>query len=205
MWNDILYFFLESKLTKKDLVYLVLFSLIFIQIIGVIRDSEYNFSINYLLFGLKENGEYSNNQGGVTAASVAYLGLVKNDTFDLKFRIISFISQFVVSFLPSSLSPDETFINIEAMKYTPIPGNGGFTTTYFYLFLGPIGVIFFSYIFRVMLSIRNHSTFIMLVPILTLTLFPRWMVYSIFPYIKIVVWSLIFYGTLKIFKKIVMK
>lgn len=194
-------FFLENKLSKSKLIYLVLFTLLSVQVLGVIRDSEYSFSINYLLFGLKENGEYSNNQGGVTAASVAYLGLVKDGVFDLSFRLISFGSQFVTAFIPSSMAPDETFINVEAMKYTPIPGNGGFTSTYSYLFLGPVGVILFSAFFRFILSIRTNSVLIMLFPILTLVLFPRWMVYSIFPYIKILIWALIFYISLSFFKK----
>ena len=98
------------------------------------------------------------------------------------------------------MAPDETFINIEAMKYTPIPGNGGLTTTYAYLFLGPLGVILFSFLFRKMLSIRKNSTLIMLIPLITITLFPRWMVYSIFPYIKILIWASIFYILLKTVK-----
>lgn len=193
-------FFLENKLSKYKLICLVLLTLLSVQVLGVIRDSEYSFSINYLLFGLKENGEYSNNQGGVTAASVAYLGLVKDGVFDLSFRLISFGSQFVTAFVPSSMAPDETFINVEAMKHTPIPGNGGFTSTYSYLFLGPVGVILFSGFFRFILSIRTNSVLIMIFPILTLVLFPRWMVYSIFPYIKILIWALIFYISLNFFK-----
>lgn len=193
-------FFLESKLSKKKLIGLVLLALIAVQILGVVRDSEYTLTINYLLFGLKENGQYSNNQGGVTAASVAYLGLIKEGVFDSSFRFTSFVSQFLTAFIPSSMAPDETFINIEAMKYTPIPGNGGFTTTYAYLFLGPLGVILFSFLFRKMLSIRKNSTLIMLIPLITITLFPRWMVYSIFPYIKILIWASIFYILLKTVK-----
>lgn len=193
-------FFLESKLSKEKLIGLVLLALISVQILGVIRDSEYSFTINYLLFGLKENGQYSNNQGGVTAASVAYLGLVKDGVFDSSFRLTSFVSQFVTAFVPSSMAPDETFVNIEAMKHTPIPGNGGFTTTYAYLFLGPLGVVLFSFFFRKMLSIRVNSTLIMLIPLITITLFPRWMVYSIFPYVKVLIWASIFYILLKAVK-----
>jgi len=186
-------YFMEDKLSKKTLLISIFVALFGIQILGVIRDSEYSTSLVYLLFGLKDNGDFSNNQGGVISASVSYLGLISDGIFDLEFRLISLVSQFLVAFIPSSFAPKETFINISAMEYTSISGNGGFTSTYFYLFLGPVGVVIFSYIFRLILSIRSRSVFLMILPVLTIVIFPRWLTYSIFPFIKILIWGEIIY------------
>ena len=188
----LLFFSNYTRVSFRKNLFFTFFGLIFIQTIGLIRDFN-TIDINFLNFFLSvdENGVMSNNQGGIMVSAVTYLGLIDNGNFDLLWRAKSFLGNFTGLILPSSLNIPETYVNFEAMKYANIPGNGGFASTYFYIWGGIPFIIFFGVLMNYIFRNINKNIWIFTIFVVLIVLFPRWYSYNIFPAFKILFWTMI--------------
>lgn len=189
-----LIFLVFSNYTNISFRKNVLFSfigLVLIQTIGLVRDFN-SIDLSFLNFfiSIDENGVMSNNQGGVIVSAVTYLGLLENEVFDFTWRIKSFLGNFSGLILPSSLNIPETYVNFEAMKHANIPGNGGFASTYFYLWGGIPFIFIFGMLLNYVFRNFNKNIWTFTIFIVLIVLFPRWYSYNIFPAFKILFWTL---------------
>ena len=91
------------------------------------------------------DGVSGSNQGGVMVSSTVYLELIERGIFDWSFRIASFAGNVLTGILPGSVNFSQTYINISALNFMALPGNGGFTAVYMFLWLGPVGVFCISW------------------------------------------------------------
>ena len=156
-------------------------------VLGIVRDfmSVDGFNTDLLAVGFG-----SSNQGAVLHASSVYLRVVDEGLVSVIDRGISFLSNFFGALLlPLSLLPEQAQINVQAMKYYDVQGNGGFIGTYSYFFIDWIGPILIASLLAWLCS-RRGKWIDLIVTIILLTS-PRWTLYNIGPVLRLVSMTLI--------------
>lgn len=118
--------------------------------------------------------------------------MIQEELFDVYFRFKSLLGTFVGTFLPSSLNFEEAYVNLYTMKFTPIPGNGGFTSIYLYVWGGLLGVIIGGFLFNYFLRNPHNSRLIFIYMIFVFATFPRWYSYNMFILLKMGFWLMFF-------------
>lgn len=150
-----------------------------LSIIALFRVGDSSQSLTGILFNIGEEGAMRNNQGGVVYSSAAYMKLVEEGFFDFYFSIKSISNLALSIFLPSSLVDEAAYINFSAMKFIPIPGNGGFPGVTFYIWGRELGVIIFGLFFGWVISRSRYSPLSAVYTTFLLFTFPRWMAYNV--------------------------
>jgi hypothetical protein len=172
---------------RTAILYLVISGLGFVQ--GIIRDF---MTVDGINTDLLTGGFGSSNQGAVLHASAVYLRLADEGLISVIDRGISFFSTFVGALiLPMSFLPEQAQINIYAMQYYDVQGNGGFVGTYSYFFLDWIGPTLLASALA-WLCCRHGRWVKLLVFIIVLTS-PRWTLYSIGPVLRLISMLLILF------------
>ena len=194
----ILYF--TGKWKVKYILFFVIFAFIALRVFASIRMGV-DMSVLNSILSVDEKGIMGNNQGGVFVCSVTYWGLIEEGLFDLLFRLKSFIGLFTGIFLPSSVNLEEAYINFSALKYAPIPGNGGFPSIYLFIWGGYIGLTIGSLIFNYLLRNPNNSRLIFIYMIFVFATFPRWHSYNMFILLKMGFWLMFFLALTDTFHK----
>jgi len=150
---------------------------------------------------ITDDGVMSNNQGGVMLCSVSYFGLIQDGTFDFVFRLKSFLGTLASFILPVSFNFDEILVNRETLKYTAIPGNGGYPGIYAYLWLSYPGVIILPYLVSLIFKNRYRNEYMMVYFVMVMATFPRWYAYNMFVLIKMGFWLVIIYAFINLVHK----
>lgn len=196
------YLFIASHKFNK-LKILCLYTIIFVGgfFLGLLRDS---YSGNLDVFSAFS----STNQGAVLYSSSVYIYF--SDVYlDYTDRLLSFFSNFFGTLiLPMSLLPEVTSINFFVTKFIPIQGNGGFISSYSYLFMSypglfliPMLLVFFS---KLKISSYNYLMFFFL-----LVTSNRLLLYNIGPIFRLlsflILILLFFHIFVFIYKKLLFK
>ena len=138
-----------------------------------------------------DKGVMGNNQGGVFVASTVYIQLIKDGVFDAVFAVKSLFGVLLSFMLPASLNFTETYINLSALNYRALPGNGGFPGVYFYLWGGIFGCLLGGLLFRHLLF-GTGGRLAIATSLLLFVTFPKWHSYSLLITVKLGVWLMIF-------------
>jgi len=150
-----------------------------LSLLALFRVGDSGQSLAQVIFNISEDGSMRNNQGGVIYSSAVYMKLVHDGIFDMQFAMSSMFNVALSVFLPSSMVDDSAYINFAAMKYIPIPGNGGFPGVTFFVWGGIPGVVlagaFFGWVMR---RSSRYPLLAVYATFLFLT-FPRWMAYNV--------------------------
>jgi hypothetical protein len=156
-------------------------------VLGVVRDF---MSVDGLNTDLLAVGFGSSNQGAVLHASAVYLRVADEGLITVIDRGISFFSNFVGALvLPLSLLPEQTQVNVQAMQYYNVQGNGGFVGTYSYFFIDWMGPTLLASILAWLCSRRGH--WLELVIVIILLTSPRWTLYNIGPVLRLISMALL--------------
>lgn len=156
-------------------------------LLGIVRDFMAADSVSAEMLAI---GFGASNQGAVLHASAVYLRVADEGLSTLLDRVISFMSNFFGALLlPISLLPEQAQINLHAMKYYDVQGNGGFIGTYSYYFLGWIGPFFIATVLA-LLCARRGRIINNLIVIIILTS-PRWTLYNIGPVLRLISMTLV--------------
>jgi len=156
-------------------------------IVGIVRDF---MTIDGITINLISAGFGSTNQGAVLHASAVYLRIADEGLSTVIDRGISFLSNFVGALLlPLSFLPEQTQINVHAMQYFDVQGNGGFIGSYSYFFLDWLGPFLLASVLAWLCS-RRGRWLELLVMILLLTS-PRWILYNIGPVVRLISMTLL--------------
>jgi hypothetical protein len=189
-----------SHLGPKINILLVYSLIVFAgYVYGIFRDSFAlgSFSLQSILPNL-----YFTNQGGALHASAVYLRLIDENILGFYDRFFSFLLTFVISlFVPLSFLPDISQLNIFAMQYYEVQGNGGLMGAYSLIYLGFIGLVFFPFIFSLIFKTRN-KLFVLVSLILVISTM-RWSLYNVAPLIRLIgyVVPIIFFLSIFSFKR----
>lgn len=202
--------FFSGKMKIKYILIFTILGFIGFRLFAALRVNMEEIHLLNLLLGINSENIMSNNQGGVVVCSVTYYGLIENGSFDFLFRLKSLIGTFASTVLPSSSNLEETFVNLYTMKYyANIPGNGGLSSIYLYIWGGLFGVIIGGLIFNYFLRNPKNSRLVFVYLIFMFATFPRWYAYNMFILIKMGFWLMVFlaiadtyhkYGTRRIIK-----
>lgn len=184
--------FFSGKFKMRYILFSTVIGFIFLRVFAAVRVGFENLNIVTFLLGVNEDGIMSNNQGGVVVCSVTYFGLIQEGLFDIYFRFKSLLGTLVGIFLPSSLNFKEAYVNLYAMNFASIPGNGGFTSIYLYIWGGLLGVIIGGIIFNYLLRNPHNSRLIFIYMIFVFATFPRWYSYNMFILLKMGFWLMFF-------------
>jgi len=184
--------FFSGKLKTKSLITMLFSGFLLLRLFALIRVGITNFNPLFLILGITSENIMSNNHGGVIVCSVTYFGLLKEGVFDVMFRIKSLLGVVLGVFLPSSLTYEEAFINLYTLKYAAIPGNGGLTSIYFFVWGGLIGVFIAGWIFNRLIRNKNYSRLVLVYLIFMFSTFPRWYSYNILILVKMGFWLILF-------------
>lgn len=134
---------------------------------------------------LLASGFGSSNQGAVLHASAVYLRVADEGLSTVIDRGVSFLSNFFGALLlPISYLPEQAQINVHAMKYYDVQGNGGFIGPYSYFFLDWMGPFFLASVLACLCAHRGRWLNL-LVMILVVTS-PRWTLYNIGPVLRMI-------------------
>jgi hypothetical protein len=193
--------FFAGKFKLKQILFLAIVGFLFVRVFAGLRVGIENMNILQFLLGVTDKGIMSNNQGGVVVCTTTYYGLIQQDVFDIVFRVKSFIGTFTGIFLPSSLNFDEAYVNLVAMEVSNIPGNGGFSSIYLYIWGGLIGVVLGSLIFNFLIRKSSYSRLAAIYFIFVLATFPRWYAYNMFILLKMGFWLMFFLAAADTFNK----
>jgi hypothetical protein len=131
-----------------------------------------------------------NNQGGVLVSSTVYLQLIQDGIFNMETRLKSFLGFLFSPIIPSSFNFEETYINLFAIKYRPLPGNGGFPGVYTYIWGGYFLLVLFAYFIRKKFLWGFGRVDYAITAFLFCT-FPRWHSYNLIILIKLLFWMII--------------
>lgn len=165
---------------RTAILYLAISGLGFVQ--GILRDF---MSIDDFNTDLLMGGFGSSNQGAVLHASAVYLRVADEGLSSVIDRVISFLSNFVGALmLPFSFLPEQAQINVHAMQYYDVQGNGGFVGTYSYFFLDWIGPTFFASSLAWLCC--RHGRWVKPLVIIIILTSPRWTLYNIGPVLRLI-------------------
>lgn len=162
-------------------------------------------SIVGALLNINQSGVMENNQGGVIISAASYLGLIQDGFFDIEYRAMSFLGIMTSPFTAGDFSIPETYVNFSAMKYTPIPGNGGLPGVYFFIWGGWLGVFIFSILINYFIRTKNSSRYLGVYTMFLLVTFPRWYAYNMIIIIKMGFWLMVLIFLIDKFHKILKK
>lgn len=181
---------------RTAIFYLVISGLGFVQ--GILRDF---MTVDGINTNLLTSGMGSSNQGAVLHASAVYLRVADEGLISVIDRGISFLSNFVGALiLPLSFLPEQAQINVHAMQYYDLQGNGGFVGTYSYFFLDWIGPTLFAS--SLALLCCRHGHWLKLFVIIILLTSPRWTMYNIGPVLRLISMLLILFLSFHLIYKI---
>ncbi len=184
--------FFTSKFKLRYILMGVIIGFIFIRVYAGIRIGMENINLSSFLLGVSDDGVMSNNQGGVIVCSVTYYGLIENGIFDFMVRLKSLIGTLIGTVLPSSFNFEEAYINLYTMKYAQIPGNGGLTSIYLYIWGGYLGVLIGGLIFNYLIRNSQKSRLLYIYIIFVFATYPRWYAYNMFILLKMGFWLMFF-------------
>lgn len=173
----LLLFWRPKNVNRVIIIFFVGF--LFLSLLAVFRVGESGQSVLELLLNIGDKGAMRNNQGGVVYSSAAYMKLTETGAFDLFFGIESMLNVLLSIFLPSSMVEQSAYINLAAMQYIPIPGNGGLPGVGFYVWGRWVGIIIIGFtIGWLMYRSRYNYVSSIYISFLFFT-FPRWMAYNV--------------------------
>lgn len=195
----IYYTFFINRISFWHVFTFSLFTFIFLRLFESLRMGVTP-TINSLILTTNDAGVIGSNQGGVVVSSTVYLHLINTDIFDLYFRLKSLLGVIVTGILPKFLNFKETYINICALNYLPLPGNGGFTSIYFYLWFGLPGVIIFSLLLG-KLAFSSSGYYGLPLSLSVFMTFPRLHSYNLLLTVKVCTILFILLFIFKIFSK----
>jgi hypothetical protein len=151
-------------------------------VFGIFRDF---MDFGRLEFGSLISGLESTNQGASLHAAAVYLRIIEEGLVSTVDRGISFIGNFLGSlFMPMSWLPEQVQINVVAMRYYAVQGNGGLPGVYSYFFLGWVGPILFGSGLGAICSARGK--FMSMFSFIVILTSPRWTLYNVGPVIRLV-------------------
>lgn len=150
-------------------------------------------SLLSLLITTNSEGVTGSNQGGVMVSNTIYLYLIDTGIFDWSFRLKSFLGNLVTGLLPGRFNFSETYVNLRALENMPLPGNGGFTAVYLFLWMGEMGVIIVSIILGYLTFTKNSHWVLRAFPLAIFVTFPRLHSYNFLATTKVVTILLIVY------------
>jgi hypothetical protein len=156
-------------------------------LVGIIRDfmTVDGVDVDQLLVGF-----YSTNQGAILHASAVYLRVVDEGLVVCSERFIALLSNSLGAlFLPISMLPEQAQVNIYAMRFYDVQGNGGFVGVYSYYFIGWLGPILIA-LFLSWFNFCRGRTVELISTIVILTS-PRWTLYNIGPVFRLISMALI--------------
>jgi len=175
--NFILIF--ENKFSNKQFKIIILIGFIVFFFFGAIRDNpdKYFSDFSQLLF---DPYTILSNQGEVFYSSTLLIALVNEDVIDVFYRLKSLIGNIISLFMPSRFVFEEADIIWIASRRLGGTGGGGLLTSYFYLWLGPIGVFLIgNYISTIFNKLYyNTNKYFKYYSILVLSTAPRWYAYK---------------------------
>lgn len=195
--------FFSGKFKLKSIIVVIFLLYILLRFIALFRvGMSGRIDWSFLIFAVSESGIMSNNHGGVMVSSVTYLGLIEEGIYDWVFRLKSLLGTIIGTFIPSSMNFEEAYVNLYTMKYTAmIPGNGGFTAIYLYLWGGVVVVVLGGLLFNRLLRNPRQSRLIAIYFIFMMATFPRWYSYNMFILLKMGFWLLLFILIINTFNK----
>lgn len=172
---------------RTAIFYLVISGLGFVQ--GIVRDF---MTVDGVNADLLAGGFGSSNQGAVLHASAVYLRVADEGLSTMIDRGISFLSNFVGALiLPLSFLPEQAQINVHAMQFYDVQGNGGFVGAYSYFFLGWIGPVLLASALAWLCC--RHGRWVKLLVIIIVLTSPRWTLYNIGPVLRLISMLLILF------------
>ncbi|HAS6329551.1 hypothetical protein M2G94_08695 [Vibrio vulnificus] len=192
--------FYSGRIKTKYILFLSVFGFLLLRVFASIR-MDVNMSFIDSVLAIDDDGIMGNNQGGVVVSAVTYYELIKQDVFDLKFRLLSLVGTLSSIFLPYDYNLKEAYINFEALKHIPIPGNGGLPGVYLYIWGGWIGVFLGAYCFNRLLKKVGDSRVIAIYVVFMMSTFPRWHSYNMFILIKMGFWLVLILTVVDFFNK----
>ncbi|MBE8607849.1 O-antigen polysaccharide polymerase Wzy [Vibrio sp. OPT10] len=192
--------FYSGRIKTKYILMLAIFGFLSLRIFASVR-MDVSMSFVNSIMSIDEDGIMGNNQGGVVVSAVTYYELIKQDIFDFKFRLLSLVGTFTSIFLPYSLNIKEAYINFEALKHIPIPGNGGLPGVYLYLWGGIPGIILGAYLLNRLLKNVSNSRIIAIYVVFMMSTFPRWHSYNMFILVKMGFWLVLILTVIDFFNK----
>lgn len=183
--------FYRDRFKVKHIILLTVIAFLGFRLYASIR-MDMSMSLFESIMSVDDEGVMGNNQGGVLVCSSTYWGLIQQGVFDWAFRFKSLMGVFMSIILPASFNFEETYINFEALKHAPIPGNGGFTSIYLFIWGGYFGVLLGGVIFNSILRNNKNSRNVFVYTIFMFSTFPRWHSYNMFILVKMGFWLLFF-------------
>lgn len=127
-------------------------------------------------------------------ASMRLIGMKEAGYIDLEFTITSFIS-FLFN-LPLSFSSHKVFANLASLNVDTFPtGGGGFISTYFYIWMGYLGVVGCAFLlgFVIRRFYKNENIFFRIYGLIVLVTFPRWWAYTPINLTKLCIVAIVLY------------
>lgn len=179
---------LVANLRSKKLAFLAYACFVLIGYVhGIVRDS---LQVGGFALASLVDSIFFTNQGGSLHASAVYLRLVEEGVFGFWDRTLSLISTAIGALaLPVSALPPVTQLNVAAMEYYPVQGNGGLVGAYSTVYLGPLGpVIFAAALASLSRSKRRIAALVFGIAVLATI---RWTLYNVAPLMRLVSYVLV--------------
>lgn len=170
--------FFDGKIKPWMTIMASFFAFVGMRFFAILRVHGEDTTIWHSLLSLNKDGIMSNNQGGVTLSSNVYLGLIEEGVFDFWYRVKSLMGTIQNIFMSSSDSMEEAFVNVVALKYGSLPGNGGFIGVFAYLWAGWMGPVVVGFVLAKVLQLSSRYNFLVVYSVLILSTFPRWNSYN---------------------------
>ncbi|KLN56434.1 hypothetical protein [Variovorax paradoxus] len=150
-----------------------------LSLLALFRVGESGQSFVGILLNIGDQGAMRNNQGGSIYSAAVYMRLIEDGIFDFSFAIKSMASLLLSIFLPSSMVDEAAYINLAAVNYIPIPGNGGMPGVAFYVFGRVFGVVLAGLVIGRLLVLSRRSYMAAVYVTFIFFTFPRWMAYNV--------------------------
>jgi hypothetical protein len=160
---------------------------------GILRDSMALGDINLATITA---GFQATNQGAVLHASSVYLRIADEGLSTVLDRGISFLSNvFGTMLLPMSWLPEQAQVNVHAMRFYPVQGNGGFIGCYAFFFMGWVGPALVGTAMAWLCSSRGRRWTGMAALLFLLTS-PRWMLYNLGPVVRLLSMTMVLFAAI---------
>lgn len=172
-----------SNFRSKRMAFCVYFGFVlFGYVHGVVRDS---LAVGGLSIASVVDGVFFTNQGGALHSSAVYLRLIEENALTVLDRALAFFSTFVGAiFLPVSVLPPVTQLNVMAMEYYPVQGNGGFIGVYASVYLGLFGPVLFAIAIACLAKSRQRLFAVVFAIVVLATI--RWTMYNVAPLVRLI-------------------
>ena len=146
-----------------------------------------------LLITTNADGVTGSNQGGVMVSNTIYLYLIDIGVFDWSFRLKSLLGNLITGLVPGNFNFSETYVNLRALEHMPLPGNGGYTAVYLFLWTGVVGIICGSLFLGYLTFTKRPFWVLQSLPLAIFMTFPRLHSYNFLATIKVITGLLILY------------